>query len=142
MENTIKESIGEMRQDFDAMGRKYNVSRDVRVRRHVAGGVACYLFQPASVKIPGTVVLYLHGGCYALGSIASHKALVSHLCASLRVPVVFPEYSLSPEFPFPTALNEVLTLYSSLTGKGKRKVCLMGRQCRRRALHSVECTYS
>ena len=62
-----------------------------------------------------------------LGSIRSHQALVSHVSANLQIPVLFIEYSLAPEHPFPAALNEVLSVYKHVLLKHSEKdIIFMG----------------
>lgn len=50
-----------------------------------------------------------------MGSIHSHKALVSHLAKACNLPILFIEYSLAPEHPFPQAINEIRKVYQKLT---------------------------
>jgi acetyl esterase len=52
------------------------------------------------------VVLYLHGGGWVLGSAATHDRLVRELAVGVPGAVVFVEYDLSPEAPYPVALHQ------------------------------------
>ncbi|RPH32175.1 MAG: hypothetical protein EHM93_10595 [Bacteroidales bacterium] len=43
-------------------------------------------------KLGTKVIIYLHGGCLVLGSIDSHRALVSHFTSELDGLFLFIEY--------------------------------------------------
>jgi acetyl esterase/lipase len=43
--------------------------------------------------------------------------MLSHLSGSLNLPLLYVEYSLSPEHPFPTANDEILKVYRELVKK-------------------------
>ena len=53
-------------------------------------------------------VLYLHGGGYTVGSIATHRSLAAHLSRETGRPVYLLDYRLAPECPFPAALQDAL----------------------------------
>lgn len=60
---------------------------------------------------PGRVVLFLHGGSYKLGSVRSHSELAARLGRASGMQVLFPEYRLAPEHPFPAAFEDVLATW-------------------------------
>lgn len=64
------------------------------------------------------VLIYLHGGGYVIGSIATHGALVANLARRARCRVLFPEYRLAPEHPHPAALDDATGVFLSLVGQG------------------------
>ena len=57
------------------------------------------------VGIPGAttggVILYFHGGFFAIGSAAASVGLASDLARKARMPVVTVDYRLAPEHPTP-----------------------------------------
>jgi monoterpene epsilon-lactone hydrolase len=67
---------------------------------------------------PAQVVLYLHGGGYVQGGLANYRMLSGQLAERLQIPLLFPEYRLAPENPFPAALNDALKAYRWLLGQG------------------------
>lgn len=67
---------------------------------------------------PGQVVLYLHGGGYVQGGLETYRMLSGQLAETLQIPLLFPEYRLAPENPFPAALEDALTAYRWLLGQG------------------------
>jgi acetyl esterase len=69
-----------------------------------ADGVTCRLFRPD----PGTpVVLYLHGGGWALGSVEEAEPLCRRLANSSGWAVLAVDYRLAPEHPYPAAIEDV-----------------------------------
>jgi monoterpene epsilon-lactone hydrolase len=65
-------------------------------------------------------VLYLHGGNYMLGSLASHRDLVARLAMATGMHSLFIEYRRAPEHAFPAALDDALTAYRWLLARGTR----------------------
>jgi monoterpene epsilon-lactone hydrolase len=64
------------------------------------------------------VVLYLHGGGYCLGSLASHRALVARLSAEAKARVLSVDYRLAPEHPYPAAVDDAVAAYRWLLSEG------------------------
>jgi acetyl esterase len=63
------------------------------------------LFAPqAEHALP--VLLYLHGGGFTVGSVASHERLCRHLAHLARCAVVSVDYRLAPDWKFPTAVED------------------------------------
>ena len=83
-----------------------------------AGGVpAHWLTAPGADT--GRVLLFLHGGGYELGSVRSDGELAARLGRASGMRVLFPEYRLAPEHPFPAAIDDVLAAWRWLrTGQG------------------------
>jgi len=75
-----------------------------------------------------TTVLYLHGGSYVLGSIATHRALAARLAAACGARALLVDYRLAPEHPFPAALDDAIGAYRWLLARGTdpRRIVLAG----------------
>jgi epsilon-lactone hydrolase len=65
-----------------------------------------------------SVILYLHGGAYALGSINIHREYLSRLALATQQKVLAINYRLAPEHPYPAALEDSLTAYRWLLSQG------------------------
>jgi acetyl esterase/lipase len=113
MDNKIIDS----RKGFENLGKSYEKADNVEIFREVIKHVECYWFKKREELNPNKIVIYLHGGGFIYGSIKSHQALVSHLAKHLSLPVLFVEYSLAPEKPFPNAINDILKVYEYLLQK-------------------------
>ena len=64
------------------------------------------------------VILFLHGGGYAVGSIQTHRGLAARLAQWSNTSAVIIDYRLAPEHPFPAALEDAVMAYQMLIGKG------------------------
>jgi acetyl esterase/lipase len=64
------------------------------------------------------VILYLHGGAYALGSIDAHRAFLARLANATAMDVLAIDYRLAPEHPFPAALEDATAAYLWLVSQG------------------------
>lgn len=67
---------------------------------------------------PTKVIMYVHGGGYVSGSCLDHRAFVSKFAKSCTYTNLVYEYRLAPEFPFPAALDDSVTIYKALLAKG------------------------
>ena len=78
--------------------------RDLQIPGAGAGSLAARLYRPQSTAhLP--IMLYMHGGGWAFGSITSHDTLCKDYANALRAVIVSVEYPLAPEHPFPAALE-------------------------------------
>ncbi|MEU6831532.1 alpha/beta hydrolase [Nocardia beijingensis] len=65
-------------------------------------------------------VLYLHGGGYAVGSLATHRSLAARLARDVGCPVYVLDYRLAPEHPMPAALDDAEAAFLELVATGLR----------------------
>lgn len=63
-------------------------------------------------------ILYLHGGSFTGGSLATHRALCGNIAHFSQARVLLVEYRLAPEHPFPTAVDDVVETYRWLLDTG------------------------
>ncbi len=61
---------------------------------------------PEQTPPPFPVLLYLHGGGFTVGSVATHASLCRHLAHLAHCAVLSVDYRLAPEHKFPTAAND------------------------------------
>lgn len=90
---------------------------DVRTTGAVLGDVPVTVIDVDGTD-PSTVLLYLHGGAYALGSASAASGLASELSRRAGVRAMSVEYRLAPEHPFPAALQDTLAAYRALLARG------------------------
>ncbi|NML40815.1 alpha/beta hydrolase [Chitinophaga sp. G-6-1-13] len=102
--------IQQIRQQFDQLGDIYPADETVKIESTTIAAVPCHWFTPANATTDEIIIL-LHGGSYALGSLHSHKAMTSHFAASLRRKILLVEYALAPEHPFPAGRNDAEKVY-------------------------------
>lgn len=114
------------RAGFNSLGHIYPVDDSVKIVEETVEGVKCYRFEPSHFDT-SKVLIYLHGGMFVLGSLEGYKAMISHFSTAFSVKVLFIEYSLAPEKPFPNGINEVLKVYRAFHRKyPDSKIAVMG----------------
>ncbi len=77
-----------------------------------------YADTPPGVPLPW--LLYLHGGGFTIGSIATHDILCRELARQSGCAVVSLDYRLAPEHRFPTAVNDTWDAFHHLATEGAR----------------------
>lgn len=99
------------------------VSRHVRLGSGISrqtisiNGVACDWLIPADEKA-SRVLLYLHGGGFVFGQTPLHLQMGAYLAKKMSVRLLMVDYSLAPVHPFPTALEECISVYRWLLNQG------------------------
>jgi monoterpene epsilon-lactone hydrolase len=119
--------LREQRPLFEKMIAAAPVPADVVTTGGQLGGVPVI-----RVDIPGTttggLILYFHGGFFAIGSAAASVGLACDLARQARMPVVTVDYRLAPEHPYPAAPDDAMTAYRALldTGQDAARLALAG----------------
>ncbi len=72
-----------------------------------SGAVSIRILRPKGAQGQLPVILYAHGGGWVVGNSHTHDRLVRELAVGTGAAVVFPNYSLSPEARYPTAIEEI-----------------------------------
>ena len=103
-------TLAERRAAFTPGDRLHPVPDDVLVTEVTAGGVPAH-WLAAPEADARRVLLFLHGGGYELGSLRSDGELAARLGRASGMRVLFPEYRLAPEHPFPAAIDDVLAAW-------------------------------
>jgi acetyl esterase len=73
----------------------------------------------ASGNLP--VILYTHGAGWVFGNAHTHDRLIRELAAGTGAAVVFPNYSLSPEARYPTAIEEIYAVLEWVAEHGTER---------------------
>ena len=123
----MSNKINNSRSNFEKLGIQYKKAVNVIIEKEIIENINCYWVYKNEMKPKNEIIIYLHGGCFVLGSINSHQALVSHFADKLDTPILFIEYSLAPENPFPSAINDILKVYQFILQKNLiKKIVFMG----------------
>ena len=76
----------------------------------------------AEITIDGTeprhVVLYFHGGVYAIGDAFQAAGLAAQIGRRTDATVISVDYRLAPEHPYPAAVDDALAAYEALLNNG------------------------
>jgi len=78
----------------------------------MAQGLTARLYTPPDAKAPLPVLIYLHGGGWAIGPVKTHDPFCRLLCAAASVRILSVEYRLAPEHPYPAGQEDTLAAYN------------------------------
>ena len=117
-------TLDEWRVAYDGLGGLLPVAEGMPVEAVDAGGVPAEWVGAGA----GPVVVYLHGGGYCIGSLDSHRSMLTHLAAAIDGRILAVDYRLAPEHPFPAALDDACTAYRWVLSCGvdARRVVVAG----------------
>lgn len=107
----------QMRARWNGQAAYHPIQRKVRVSAVDAGGVRAFWIEPRH-KVPARTVLYFHGGAFIYGSLKTHGELVARLALAADARVLFVDYRLAPECPFPAPVEDAVAAYRFLLGSG------------------------
>jgi acetyl esterase/lipase len=110
-------SIQEIRSGFEQMGAMFPLPDDVTLEKVTANGVPAEWVSAPGARTDGAV-LYLHGGGYVIGSVNTHRELVSRISRSSGLRALSLDYRLAPENPFPAAVDDSVAGYQYLLNQG------------------------
>jgi len=79
---------------------------DITISLNGGKSLAIRIVRPPAAKGPLPVIVYAHGAGWVFGNAHTHDRLIRELAVRSNAVVVFPDYSLSPEAKYPTALEE------------------------------------
>ena len=68
-------------------------------------------------KAPDALVVYFHGGGFAIGNLESHHAICMEMCEKTGLDVLAVDYRLAPEHPYPAQLEDALAVLDALDEK-------------------------
>lgn len=113
----MDEDFNLRRKKTDELARKYSLAKNIKIQQVQLDDVTCewaYLENAPLDK----VIIYLHGGGFCIGSINTFRYFTSRLAKATGIKVLYVEYRLAPEHPFPSALEDIISVYQSLLSQG------------------------
>ncbi|HWQ05055.1 MAG TPA: alpha/beta hydrolase [Longilinea sp.] len=111
-----KGSLEDQRSWQEKSTRFFKIPNDVIIKTLSVDGIRAEL-----IDVEGSgngIILYLHGGAYAVGSVNVHREFLARLAKSCQMKVLAIDYRLAPEHPFPAALEDSLAAYHWLLSQG------------------------
>lgn len=98
------------RAESEALAANFRTKIELTCTPIIANGVpAEWITTPATSA--DRVVLYLHGGSYNSGSIASHRSLAANIVHTVKSRALIIDYRLAPEYCFPAAVDDAKAAY-------------------------------
>ena len=90
---------------------------DVTYAEDTVGGVPGIWCRPLGAD-ESRVLLYTHGGGFAVGSASSHRNLAAHFAKALGVTSFVLDYRRAPEHPHPASLEDAVAAFVGLIENG------------------------
>ena len=103
--------LREQRPLLEEMMTAVPVPADVLTTPGQFGGVPVIRIDIPGTTTAGGVILYFHGGFFAIGSAPTSVGLAAGLARAARMPVITVDYRLAPEHPYPAAPHDALAAY-------------------------------
>jgi monoterpene epsilon-lactone hydrolase len=108
-----------LRSIFDEWHQPTCEPEDVTYREETIGGVSGIWALPIGAD-RSKVLLYTHGGGFAVGSAASHRKLAAHVAKALGVTAFVLDYRRAPEHPHPAQVEDGVAVFDALVERGIR----------------------
>jgi acetyl esterase/lipase len=102
---------------FDEWHQATREPEDVTYREETVGGVPGIWALPTGADT-SQVLLYTHGGGFAVGSASSHRKLAAHVAKALGVTSFVLDYRRAPEHPHPAQVEDGVAAFTALTERG------------------------
>jgi monoterpene epsilon-lactone hydrolase len=102
---------------FDEWHQATREPEDVTYREETIGGVSGIWALPIGADA-STVLVYLHGGGFAVGSASSHRKLAGHVAKALGATSFVLDYRRAPEHPHPAQVEDGVAVVAALTDRG------------------------
>lgn len=116
----------QLRAAADRLASVYPMLGGARLEQLEVGGCPAGKITPQNLQ-SDDVLVFIHGGGFAFGSVKTHRAAVAHLCRMTGMIGYIPEYRLTPEHKFPAAFEDCLHFYNGLLEQHKgQRVFLFG----------------
>ncbi|MBL4583689.1 MAG: alpha/beta hydrolase [Pseudomonadales bacterium] len=110
-------TLADMRNGYEQLGGAFPIADDVQIEAVSADGVSSQ-FTNISGTTSDSVLFYLHGGGYVIGSLTTHQSLVADICRAAGIKGLAVDYELAPEGQFPCALRDAVKAYQWLLSTG------------------------
>jgi acetyl esterase/lipase len=117
MPDTSGLSYEERRSNFEEEVSQLPVAENVSCEPLSVDGIPAEWIIPEGAP-EQNVLLYLHGGGYCIGSISTHRGMVSHIARAAETRALLIDYRLAPEYPFPAAVEDSTAAYQWLLSQG------------------------
>jgi monoterpene epsilon-lactone hydrolase len=107
--------ISRVRYGFEKIGTRYGkLNKACRYEPFMLENMKAEWIIPVAKPDTDRVLLYLHGGGYAAGSINTHRPHISQLVMLSGIRALMIEYRLAPENKYPAQIEDAVTAYEWL----------------------------
>jgi len=109
--------LDDMRALFDEWGKPTMEPENVSYKNENIAGINAIWALPADSD-RSEILIYTHGGGFAVGSADSHRKLAAHVAKALGATALVLDYRLAPEHPFPAQIDDATAVYKELLSRG------------------------
>ena len=78
------------------------------------------IFEPSNRKEKLPCLIYAHGGAFSYKASAYHKKLACMYAMNVKCRVFFPDYHLTPKYPYPAAYEDIRMLYKCIVENSEK----------------------
>ena len=110
-------TIADLRSIFEEWHQATREPEGVSYKSGLLAGAEAIWALPVNADI-SKVILYTHGGGFAVGSSSTHRKFAGHLAKHLGVTAVVIDYRRAPECPFPAQIEDSTAAYRELLARG------------------------
>ncbi|MBS1683281.1 MAG: alpha/beta hydrolase [Bacteroidetes bacterium] len=115
-------NIKRVRGGFEKIGRRFDFkSKKCTYEPFTIDCMRAEWLIPKAAPDTDKVLLYLHGGGYAAGSINTHRQHISQITALANVRTLMIDYRLAPENKFPAPIEDAVKAYDYLLAQGYKR---------------------
>jgi epsilon-lactone hydrolase len=114
---SVGSDVNEQRRRLRELVSAQPLPAEVTVTEAALGGVPTAEITVDGIE-PRHVVLYFHGGVYAIGDAFLAAELASQVGRRTQAKVISVDYRLAPEHPYPAAVDDALAAYEALLHNG------------------------
>ena len=120
-------TFDDFRRIFENWLAQFAIPEGTRIAEVDCDGVAC-LWVDAPGSAQDRVIVHFHSGGYLMGSANGYRSFGGYLAAATGCRVLLVDYRLAPEHPFPSAIDDALTVYGWLLNEkvDPRKILISG----------------
>ena len=110
-------SIEQLREETEISASRIPLPENTKTEKILADNVNAEWISCGNVDTD-KIFMFIHGGGYYRGSIASTRATVARISAQANIKCLSVDYRLAPEHPFPAAIDDIYTVYNWLLKQG------------------------
>ncbi len=108
-----KISTEESRKRYEDILYSPHIPNNVDVSEKVLKDIPTDILKP-EIAVFGRTILYVHGGAFVAGSKKAYRNFCATIANIASANLYLPEYRLAPEYPFPTPLEDLYSVYAKM----------------------------
>ncbi len=110
---STKMSTEETRKRYEEILYSPHIPNNVDVSEKELKNIPTDILKP-EIAVFGRTILYAHGGAFVAGSRKAYRNFCATIANIASANLYLPEYRLAPEYPFPTPLEDLYSVYAKM----------------------------